>query len=317
MSQIDQLVSTLIEDDTNTDFSIVEARRNDFSGKDVFTLSTPAILLRYVRMNILYVQGSVTRDTHHYVHENTTSFDIQGDFDWPDSYSQEERDRIDDVVGKALDAIEEDVTGEMRQWNKQIYQELEKSYDWSQSEDVVVDSIRVNKYTFDEYGNLGGDLTYDQLDDQGKAAAREWWCQCENETGDTFWSESVIAEWKWLLKNKGFDGVKIAFSGFSSQGDGASFTAESFDLARYIKGPDPLKFPEKDREQLNEAANYVNVKEIGTPWPRQHWYYRLSGFPDRKVIYYYVLDKAEQRTLHNPCVGEQVFWGQFPKQLSL
>ena len=42
---------------------------------------------------------------------------------------------------------------------------------------------------------------------------------------DDHWYECVIEDWKAKLKRKGFHEAEIVFSGFGSQGDGASFTA--------------------------------------------------------------------------------------------
>lgn len=50
-------------------------------------------------------------------------------------------------------------------------------------------------------------------------------------TGDTEWHEFTLDEWKTKLAEKGFDEAVIAFSGFSSQGDGACFDAR-IDVAR-------------------------------------------------------------------------------------
>lgn len=42
---------------------------------------------------------------------------------------------------------------------------------------------------------------------------------------DSWWSKAELDYWKEELKAEGFEDAKIAFSGFWSQGDGASFTA--------------------------------------------------------------------------------------------
>ncbi|MEJ2711006.1 MAG: hypothetical protein P8074_25580 [Anaerolineales bacterium] len=49
------------------------------------------------------------------------------------------------------------------------------------------------------------------------------------------WWLEVYAMWTTDLNELGFRDVDIAFSGFSSQGDGASFTAKDIDIARFIK----------------------------------------------------------------------------------
>lgn len=49
-----------------------------------------------------------------------------------------------------------------------------------------------------------------------------------------FWHEGIIYNHTQKLKSLGFNEVKIAFSGFSSQGDGASFTCESIDFKKWL-----------------------------------------------------------------------------------
>jgi hypothetical protein len=63
---------------------------------------------------------------------------------------------------------------------------------------------------------------YDELPTEfGKAKAREWY----RETGLDFeWWDGVYDEAKEILSAIGFSGVDIQFTGFSQQGDGASFT---------------------------------------------------------------------------------------------
>lgn len=52
-------------------------------------------------------------------------------------------------------------------------------------------------------------------------------------TEDSFWHECVTNEWAEFLAQVGFEDAQIAFSGFWSQGDGASFTA-SCDVEKLI-----------------------------------------------------------------------------------
>lgn len=63
---------------------------------------------------------------------------------------------------------------------------------------------------------------YDELPtESGKAKAREWY----RETGLDFeWWDGVCDEAKEILSAIGFSSVDIRFTGFSQQGDGASFT---------------------------------------------------------------------------------------------
>lgn len=49
-----------------------------------------------------------------------------------------------------------------------------------------------------------------------------------------FWYEDIIYNHTQKLKSLGFNEVKIAFTGFGSQGDGASFTCESIDFKKLL-----------------------------------------------------------------------------------
>ena len=49
------------------------------------------------------------------------------------------------------------------------------------------------------------------------------------------WHEFIIEDETAKLKECGYNDGKISISGFYSQGDGASFTAKSIDLAKWIK----------------------------------------------------------------------------------
>jgi hypothetical protein len=58
---------------------------------------------------------------------------------------------------------------------------------------------------------------------------------------DYDWYEFVIDDWKEKLEEIGFDNATISFSGFGSQGDGCSFTAD-IDLDKFLVGEfEPLK----------------------------------------------------------------------------
>ena len=63
--------------------------------------------------------------------------------------------------------------------------------------------------------------------DRASQLLREW------ATDDEFWYECTYDEWKRGLEQIGFENPQLAFSGFWSQGDGASFTA-TIDLAKMV-----------------------------------------------------------------------------------
>jgi len=60
------------------------------------------------------------------------------------------------------------------------------------------------------------------------------------------WASELIAKWKARLERAGFPDVEIAFSGFCSQGDGASFTC----------GSRPWPMSKEDREAIEKAITF-------------------------------------------------------------
>lgn len=75
-------------------------------------------------------------------------------------------------------------------------------------------------------------FTYSELSEDAKAKARDWYREMDAQSGDTFFSESVLDDFGEVLTACGFDLVRgargrdaIYWSGFGSQGDGASFAA--------------------------------------------------------------------------------------------
>lgn len=66
------------------------------------------------------------------------------------------------------------------------------------------------------------EFIYEDLSPKAKEKALEWWAS----TQDHEWWEDVYANAKEEGKEKGFDIEDIRFSGFWSQGDGASWTGE-------------------------------------------------------------------------------------------
>jgi hypothetical protein len=79
--------------------------------------------------------------------------------------------------------------------------------------------ITVTLYQFDELP-----------DDKARERARQWWRDASE--GDNHFSECVISEALEWLTACGFTDINIRWSGFWSQGDGASFTG-TFDATRF------------------------------------------------------------------------------------
>lgn len=110
--------------------------------------------------------------------------------------------------------------------------------------------------------------TYAELSEDAKATARDWYREAS--AGDTFWSESVTEDFHETLKAFGFDpyvsssayqretGFKrrstVQWSGFSSQGDGASFSG-TWRAADFK--PDALL---ENRPEVSATPNGENAK---------------------------------------------------------
>jgi len=185
----------------------------------------------------LYTSGSVSRTSNRYVHEKSTSFDWE--FDFRVTKDGVDLDEATKMEGENLmSAAKEDIDQIIIDINHAIYKSLEAEYEYQTSDEQVEESIRANGYEFDEFGSVGGDFTYDQLEDRAKEKARDWFRKgcCD----DSYWSELTLDDWTETLTEMGFgydkDSVDILFSGFGSQGDGASFTCKSFDFDKFCNG---------------------------------------------------------------------------------
>lgn len=111
-------------------------------------------------------------------------------------------------------------------------------------------------YTFEE---LSKEIQSKVLDDN-----RDWNVNSWNENG---WAEFVLEEKTEMLKNLGFEDIKIMFSGFWSQGDGACFEAR-LNIAQYIKSH---KLGNKLKALLNaEDCFTYNISQSG------HYYHERS-----------------------------------------
>jgi 8-oxo-dGTP pyrophosphatase MutT (NUDIX family) len=246
---------------------VAEAMDDDFDMKEV-TGGAFDELAQLVASGVLDLSGKVERGSSRYVHERSTTFELYNSYNWPDDMPQEEREAEEVRIDKLISELEKYVSERIVAWNHKIYQELEKDYEWAYEDENIADTLEANDYHFTEDGERDdeGPFTYQQLQPDAQEAARQWWKDANEQ--DNWWSESTIAEWKWLLDQKGFLGVEIAFSGFWSQGDGASFEAKRFDAAQFFKGVDPLDFPEQDREQMSESQeDDIHPKDLATTNP--------------------------------------------------
>jgi hypothetical protein len=82
--------------------------------------------------------------------------------------------------------------------------------------------------------------SYNELNEQAKAKARDWFREAS--AGDNHWADSVEEDFRQLATMCGFSVKDVRWSGFWSQGDGASFTGAWSALAvnpKALKGYAP------------------------------------------------------------------------------
>ena len=99
----------------------------------------------------------------------------------------------------------------------------------------VEQTLTLRDLKFDEHGNqidlsefkLASELP-ENIQKKVLEEYRDW-------TTDHDWWDYIYENWIEKLGGLGFNDVEISFSGFWSQGDGASFTAKSIDVAKYIR----------------------------------------------------------------------------------
>ena len=77
--------------------------------------------------------------------------------------------------------------------------------------------------------------TFDELDEKAKETAIENFRNKADYPHDD-WHTELINEMKKELEEKGYPDSKIAYTGFWSQGDGASFTCPQVDIEKWLEG---------------------------------------------------------------------------------
>lgn len=193
------------------------------------------------------IQANVERIDHHYAHKNTVRPDLSS-WEWTteglDRYGGEEKDEseLDTEFGieDQISALEEDVKEYVRDLSDKIYEELEAEWDDLVSDETMAENMVANDYRFDPTTGKRDDdgVPFEQLDERAKIEAKVWY---EQHWLDYEWWDCVEDDWKERLEKKGFMDPKISFSGFWSQGDGASFTCRYIDFQKYYSDYDPLK----------------------------------------------------------------------------
>jgi hypothetical protein len=117
---------------------------------------------------------------------------------------------------------------------------------------TTMQTIAINLHTFEE---LASEV-------QKKVVERERSINVD----DSFWYEPIIEDWTEELQHRGFEQVKILFTGFGTQGDGACFEA-NVNMAAYLKAyhleaayPLLKKYPEYVEVSLKHRGMYYHER---------------------------------------------------------
>jgi len=96
---------------------------------------------------------------------------------------------------------------------------------------------------------------FNELSDNAKESARQWW----REGGlDSEWYEYTIDKTDNALEMIGFNNIKISFSGFCSQGDGACFTG-NYEYQKGALKDVKEEFPQWEAlHELTEQLQLIN-----------------------------------------------------------
>ena len=79
-------------------------------------------------------------------------------------------------------------------------------------------------------------VSFDKLNDEQKEKAIDLIRERERESADNFFADSVIEDYKNdILPEYGIDDAVIYWSGFWSQGDGASISTDSVDIEKFLR----------------------------------------------------------------------------------
>lgn len=101
------------------------------------------------------------------------------------------------------------------------------------------------------------------------------------------WYDNTLSDWKERLEKLGYNDTEISFSGFYSQGDGASFTAKGIDLVQWLKS-------HKKKTAFRRLLRFIELDELSARVIRTSHHYSHSntvevemdiGFPEIPVIH--------------------------------
>lgn len=107
------------------------------------------------------------------------------------------------------------------------------------------------------------------------------------------WHDFIIDEWEESLENYGFVSPEIIYSGFWSQGDGASFTCNCVDIAIFLeKCSNEVDLTEKQKRLLLALIKDYDVFGFAVKRRSYHYYHEHTVYVDSEDGLYYFQQKA-------------------------
>lgn len=111
------------------------------------------------------------------------------------------------------------------------------------------------------------------------------------EFGD--WHDFLLDEWKEKLESYGFYRPEINYSGFWSQGDGASFTCYRVEIPAFLENfSDEIDLTEKQKKLLLALMKDYDVFGFDVKRRTHHYYHANTVFVDSEDGLYYFQQKA-------------------------
>lgn len=222
-----------------------------------FSASKP---LRYLKMVLAaepdeYLEFEISRTSSRSVHEHTLTVDYRY-FDFDEDNNRELAQLgIPDVeaLNKDVDLLGDECLEIVKELSVALYASLEEDYTSLTGDESVGESLEANEVTFDEDGDPDpdGEFGFEQLSAESKTKAlevnRDW------NISDPDWHEATWEMWKEDLEAAGFEDVEMRYSGFWSQGDGASITC-TIDARKFLKLKEWLE--QGDDSSLETIYNY-------------------------------------------------------------
>jgi hypothetical protein len=112
--------------------------------------------------------------------------------------------------------------------------------------------------SFDEHKRY----EFDDLSQEAQQTAIENERNSMDEAMGEWWYEPIIEGETEKLKSEGFDDIDIQFSGFHSQGDGASFTGEIPDRETFVKETLGMEMPDEVLENMHMVVIRTDTRHL-------------------------------------------------------